>query len=72
VATGSKDGIVRRWEVPLPPRGGDADQVRRWVEAQTGLRLDRDPGFAMYAVAHQPLDPRITLGNGGFFTEPAR
>jgi WD40 repeat protein len=72
VATGSRDGIIRRWEVPLPPRRGEVDQVRRWVEARTGLKLDRGAGLATYAVTCQPLEPGIPPRDGNWFAEPAR
>ena len=40
VATACKDGVIRRWEVPAPPIQGRAEEVRRRVETETGLRLD--------------------------------
>jgi WD40 repeat protein len=40
VVTGTKDGMVQRWRVPPPPKTGRADEIRRWVQEQTGLQLD--------------------------------
>jgi hypothetical protein len=42
VATGTKDGVVQLWDVPPPPAEGGAEDVRRWVEKETGMRLDEN------------------------------
>lgn len=34
-------GLLRRWEIPSPVTG-EKDRVRCWIEAITGLELDRD------------------------------
>jgi WD40 repeat protein len=49
LATGCADGLVRVADVP-PPVGGDAEQVRLWVEVLTGAELDA-------AGAVRDLDP---------------
>jgi WD40 repeat protein len=40
VVTGSRDGMVQRWSVPSPPRSDSVAETRRWVEQQTGMKLD--------------------------------
>jgi tetratricopeptide (TPR) repeat protein len=47
--TGSQDNTARLWEMPRVV-AGNPEQVRRWVNARTGLELD-DTG------AVRPLDP---------------
>jgi WD40 repeat protein len=37
--TGSEDGAIRSWEVPIPVNGR-AEQVLLWLEALTGMELD--------------------------------
>ena len=39
-ATGSADGIVRRWRLPRPPAQGTDDEIRVRIEDETGLWLD--------------------------------
>jgi WD40 repeat protein len=46
--TGSHDGTVRLWKVPVPPPGwkapvrlpGDVERIRLWVQVVTGMELD--------------------------------
>jgi hypothetical protein len=40
VVTGTKDGVVRLWAVPPAPAEGGVEDVHRWVEKETGMRLD--------------------------------
>jgi WD40 repeat protein len=40
VVTGTRDGMVQRWSVPSPRRSGGVAETRRWVEQQTGMKLD--------------------------------
>ena len=40
VVTGTRGGMVQRWRVPPPPKTGSVEQIRRWVQEQTGMQLD--------------------------------
>jgi WD40 repeat protein/tRNA A-37 threonylcarbamoyl transferase component Bud32 len=50
VATGTRDGMVQRWSVPLPPKSGEAAEIRRWVQAQTHMKLDGHPAGIIEAL----------------------
>jgi eukaryotic-like serine/threonine-protein kinase len=38
--TGTRDGMVQRWSLPLPPESGEVAEIRRRVTAHTGIELD--------------------------------
>jgi WD40 repeat protein len=50
VVTGTRDGMVQRWSVPLPPKSGKAAEIRRWVQAQTHMKLDGHPAGIIEAL----------------------
>jgi WD40 repeat protein len=51
VVTGTRDGMVQRWSVPLPPRPGGVAEIRRWVNEQTGMKLDDHGAVTMSPVS---------------------
>jgi hypothetical protein len=40
VVTGTQGGMVQRWRVPPPPKTGSVEEIRGWVQEQTGMQLD--------------------------------
>jgi WD40 repeat protein len=40
VLTGGKDRTVRQWHTPVPPREGSPEEIRRWAELLSGMKLD--------------------------------
>ncbi len=50
VVTGTRDGLLERFSVPSAPKSGAAAEIRRWVEKQTGMKLDDEGMVTMPSV----------------------
>jgi WD40 repeat protein len=54
VVTGTRGGMVQRWSVPAAAEQDSVEEIRRWVEARTGLHLDEQGAVHTRPVAPGP------------------